>query len=152
MTTEATLAALRLSDQLGPMLVRKLIDVSVRIRTRETLFRDDEIVGEAAYALKETIEQADSMRDVIRRAANIMAGGEGVHRRCAELETRCALRCCAARCAVQRDRHLSPSSRCAAPDWPAADRRTGRTAGGDARQGSGNGQARRDAGLCHLFA
>lgn len=78
MTTEATLAALRLSDQLGPTLVRKLIDVSVRIRTRETLFRDDEIVGEAAYALKETIEQADSMRDVIRRAANIMAGGEGV--------------------------------------------------------------------------
>lgn len=78
MTTEATLAALRLSDQLGPTLVRKLIGVAVRIRTRETLFRDDEIVGEAAYALKETIEQVDSLRNVIRRASNIMAGGEGV--------------------------------------------------------------------------
>ena len=58
MTTDATLAALRLSDQLGPTLVRKLIGVAVRIRTRETLFRDDEIVGEAAFALKEAIEEA----------------------------------------------------------------------------------------------
>ena len=78
MTDQAMPAKVRLTDGLGPTLVRKLIGVAVRIRTRETLFRDDEIVGEAAYALKETIEQVDSLRDVIRRAANIMAGGEGV--------------------------------------------------------------------------
>lgn len=65
MTTEATLAALRLSDQLGPTLVRKLIDVSVRIRARETLFRDDEIVGEGAYALKDAEADRDMLRDAL---------------------------------------------------------------------------------------
>ena len=35
---------------------------------------EDELLEEARAALR----QADSMRDVIRRAANIMAGGEGV--------------------------------------------------------------------------
>lgn len=39
-----------LTDGIDP-LVRKLLDVAVRMRTRETLFRDDEIVSEAAYAL-----------------------------------------------------------------------------------------------------
>lgn len=47
---------------LGPTLAERLIGVASRIRTRDTLFRDDEIVGEASYALKETIEQVGSLR------------------------------------------------------------------------------------------
>jgi hypothetical protein len=44
-------------------LPRKLLDVACRIRVNETLFRDDELVDDAAHALKAALDENAILRD-----------------------------------------------------------------------------------------
>jgi hypothetical protein len=81
--------------------------------------RQDDATGEPGLGRHRARQISEADGPAFGQSGAHRAGGEIVHRRCAELGTRCALRRCAARCAVQRDRHLSPPSRCAAPDRPA---------------------------------
>lgn len=44
------------------MLPRKLLDVACRIRSGETLIRDDELVDDACHALNDALDEIDRLR------------------------------------------------------------------------------------------